>query len=115
MARRKKSIIWDVGGLCTAVETMLGKPETNGRRFECETNESDNKMKRLKQIQAPLFGSLIHVNNSDEVAEDVDDGAAVQVCWRDVVLINRLSRYDSLVQLERCFWYLWRSRDQLND
>lgn len=51
----------------------------------------------------PVFRSLVHVHNGDVIAKHIDDSSSVQISGRDVVLLNRLSRDDGLVEFERRF------------
>jgi hypothetical protein len=51
----------------------------------------------------PVFRRLVHVHDGDVIAKHIYDGSSVQISGRDVVLLNRLSRDDGLVQFERRF------------
>ena len=109
-ASGQERVVWDVGGLGAAVDTMLEKPGT--KKHERVIHEADIHMqhgrtyehvatRRVRvQSHVPVFRRLVHVDDGDVIAVHINDGTSVQVSRRDVVLLYRLSRDDRLVQLE---------------
>jgi hypothetical protein len=76
---------------------MLGEPGGEG---EWRRHRYKSHVTRHATHVTPVLRCSVKIDHSNATAEHVDHCAAMQVCWRDILLVNWLAGYNCLVELE---------------